>query len=138
MLRRLAPDPVAATEQEVVVALAAALAPAPVWWGFAPAEDVERPPSLPLVVVVRASAIVRSDWGDMCPPDGDAVPADVTLQVHVWHPDYGAARALQRTVRATMAGLVGWLEQNEFDLRDGDLRAWRITSDWLAVAIPLD
>jgi hypothetical protein len=131
-------DP-ASTEQDVVAALALALDPVPVWWGYAPAEDLEHPPSLPLVVVVRTSAIVRADWADMCEePDDAATPADVTLQVRVWHPEYSAARALQKTVRATLRTLDGWAEQSEFDARDGDLRAWAISSDWLAVATALE
>jgi hypothetical protein len=133
------PAPPAATEGDLVAALKAALTPTPVWWGYAPAEDLEMPPSLPLVVVVRTSAIVRTDWADMCEdPAGDATPADVSVQVRAWHPEYAAARAMQRTVRAALRGLVGWAEQSEFDTRDGDLRAWMIASDWLAVAIPLD
>jgi hypothetical protein len=92
------PMPLPATEQEVVAALAMALVPCPVWWGYAPAEDVETPPSLPLVVVVRSSAIVRTDWADMCEePPADATPADLTLQIRAWHPNYGEARALQRS-----------------------------------------
>ncbi|MFL6051582.1 MAG: hypothetical protein ACJ72W_01510 [Actinoallomurus sp.] len=133
------PMPLPATEQEVVVALAMAMAPCPVWWGYAPAEDVETPPSLPLVVVVRSSAIVRTDWADMCEePPADATPADLTLQIRAWHPNYGEARALQRSIRATLRSLTGWAEQGEFDVRDGDLRAWVISSDWLAVAAVLD
>lgn len=129
----------ATSEQDVTAALALALAPVPVWWGYAPAEDVETPPTLPLVVVVRTSAIVRTDWADMCEePTDTPTPADVTLQVRVWHPNYGAARALQVTVRATLRALSGWDEQSEFDARDGDLRAWVIASDWLAVATALE
>lgn len=136
---RLVPTqpPPATSEQEVVAALRAALSPVAVWWGYAPAEDVETPPSLPIVTVVRASATVRSDWADMCETP-DAVPADVLLRVAVWHPEYAAARALQASVRATIAALDGWAEQVEFDLRDGELRAWSISSDWLAVATVLE
>jgi hypothetical protein len=135
----IAPPPPMATEQDVVVALTVALAPVPVWWGYAPAEDVETPPSYPLVVVVRTSAIVRTDWGDMCEePEGDPTPADLTLQVRAWHPNYADARALQKTIRATLRALSGWGELAEFDSRDSDLRAWVIASDWLSVAAPLE
>jgi hypothetical protein len=129
--------PVTTPEPDVLAALAAALAPVPVWWGYAPAEDVETPPTLPLVTLNRTAAIVRQDWADMC-EEGEALPADVTLQVHVWHLEYGAARALQRTVRSTLHALVGWAALNEFDVRNGDLRAWSIQSDWQGTAIALD
>lgn len=131
--------PPATSEQDLVSMLALALAPVPVWWGYAPAEEVEKPPSLPLVVVVRTSAVVRTDWADMCEEDDAApIPADVTLQVRVWHPEYSAARALQASVRATLRALQGWAVQSEFDARDADLRAWAISSDWLAVATVLE
>lgn len=131
--------PTITTEQDVVAALAVALAPMPVWWGYAPAEDVETPPGLPFAAVMRMSAVVRVDWADMCEEPADAVvPADVTLQVRVWHPEYSAARALQKTVRATLRALDGWAVQFEADTRDGDRRAWMISSDWLAVAAPLE
>jgi hypothetical protein len=140
-MRRLGqPDPPAATEAEIVAALKTAFGLAvPVWWGYAPAEEVETPPSLPLVAVLRSLATVRTDWGDMCedPPEW-ATPADVTVRVNVWHPNYGEARALQRTVRATLRALDGWTETSEADARDNDLRAFLISSDWLAVAVPLD
>lgn len=139
---RLAPDPVIATEAEIVAALKAAFAgpPAvPVWWGYAPAEELETPPSLPLVAVLRTLATVRTDWADMCEEPADAVtPADVTVSVRVWHPNYTDARALNRIVRATMRALAGWAEASESDARDNELRAFVIQSDWLAIAAPLD
>jgi hypothetical protein len=128
-------SPPAATEQEVVAALAAALAPIRVWWGYGPFETAELPPSLPLVVVVRTAATVRTDWADMC--EDDALPADTTLQLRVWHTDYPGARTLNAQARDVMRGLVGWVEQLETDVRDGDFHAWVIASDWTAQAIPL-
>lgn len=129
----------AATEQEVIAALRLALAgppTVPVWWGYAPAETVEAPPSLPLVVVMRSSALVRTDMIDMCEQPVEL--GDVTLQVRAWHENYGEARALQQTIRATLRALPGWALQGEFDARDGDLRAWAISSDWLALATQLE
>ena len=119
-------------EQAVVDALRDALAPTPVWWGYVPQEMTELPPSLPVVVVARVSAVVHTEMADMC-KDGEPLPADVTLQVRVWHPEYAPARALQATVRATVYGIEGWQELSEFDVRDTDLRAWSIQSDWLAM-----
>jgi hypothetical protein len=132
-----ADPPPTASEQEIVVALQAALGPIPVWWGYGPQELVEVPPSLPLVIVVRTSAVVRTEMDDMC-EDDTPLPADVTLQVRVWCDVYSTARSLQKTVRSTLRPLGGWREQSEFDTRDGDLRAWCIASDWMASATALE
>jgi hypothetical protein len=123
------------SEQDIVAALAVALAPVPVWWGYTPQETAEAPPVLPVVVVVRLSAML-ANWADMC--EDDEQPADVSLQVRVWHNEYAEARQIQTIVRATMRGAAGWVEQHEFDTRDGDLRAWLIASDWLAEGAALE
>jgi hypothetical protein len=128
------------SEQEVIAALIDALDPVPVWWGYAPQESADLPPSLPMVVVMRTSAIVRTDWDDMCDlPPGDPLAANITLQIRIWNAqDYAAARDLMADARAAVRELGGWNEQSEFDTRDGELRAWLIISDWLAEAAPLE
>lgn len=131
----------ATTEEGFVSALTSALAarvpPVPVWWGYAPQELAENPPSLPLVTVQRTSALLGPgggiDFTDFCTLDDPTAPAtaSITLQVHVWAKDYQEARDLQAEVRAVCRALTDWQHLNEFDSRDGELRAWVISSDWL-------
>src|SRR4051812_38704204 len=91
---------------ELTLALAARVPPVPVWWGYAPQELAENPPSLPLVTVQRTSALLGAgggiDFTDFCTLDDPEAPASasITLQVHVWARDYQPARDLQTEVRA--------------------------------------
>jgi len=123
-------------ERAIVQALAAALAPTPVHWGFAPFETAAEPPSLPLVVVQRLTYSTAA-YEDMCreaPYIGDCV-----VLLHTWALNYEAARALAADVRQAMADSVwGWRLQQEADLYEPNFRAWRIEAQWLGSALQPD
>lgn len=121
-------------ERTAVAALALALAPTPVYWGWAPLEGAESPPSLALVTLQRLQFVTAS-YEDMC--EGEPIVGDTTLVVHVWAGGYEEARALQDETRAAMLSVGGWTLQVEADAFEPAFRAWRIESQWFAGAIPV-
>jgi hypothetical protein len=118
-------------EPEFLAALKAAVAPTPVYWGWAPFETTGDVPSLPVVTVVRA-VYTTAAWLEMC--DNGAM-GDTTLLVHVWTNGYEDARALQALARAGLLDMPGWCLQSEIDTFEPTFRAWRIESQWMAAGV---
>jgi len=116
-------------EAELVATLKAALAPTPVFWGWAPLETAELPPQLPLVTVRRV-LFTTAGYADMC-EDG-AIVGDTSLVVHVWSDAYALARAVCALVRETIQTAGGWVLQSETDVYEPNFRAWQIEGQWLA------
>jgi hypothetical protein len=116
------------TETAIVQALKAALAPVSVFWGWAPFESTEEPPTLPLATVARA-LFSTANWLDMC---DDGSIGDTTLLVHVWSIGYEQGRAIQTIARECMLAQAGWVLQSETDIFEPAFRAWRIESQWMA------
>lgn len=125
--------PRTATERELVALLAAALAPVPVFWGFAPFESSTEPPSLPLVVLQRLN-FSTPGYEDMC--TDAAYVGDTMVAIHAWSLGYEQGRALTTDVRAAMADAPGWRLQQELDQFEPAFRAWCIVGHWLAVGVP--
>ena len=97
-------------------------------WGWRAAEAAELPPGLPLVVLQRTLANAAS-WWSMC---ADEAPvADISVQVHTWHPNYEAARALSAQVRAIVLGAGDWRLSAETDDYEPSFRSWRIAGDYI-------
>jgi hypothetical protein len=120
-------------ERDLVAVLLAALAPTPVYWGFAPFESMSEPPSFPLVVVQRQMFTTEA-YEDMCE---DAAPiGDTTLGIDAWALGYEAARALAAQIRTATGAAGGWRLQSETDLYEPNVRAWRIQGQWLASGQP--
>jgi len=119
-------------ERDLVAALSAALQPTPVFWGFAPLETAETPPSLPLVVVQRLN-YSTAGYEDMC--EGDYL-GDTLLVVDAWSLGYEDARVLAASARAAVSGAGGWRLQGESDFFEPNFRAWRIQGQWLAAGVP--
>jgi hypothetical protein len=119
-----------ADERGLVAALAVALAPTPVHWGFAPFEASTTPPGLPLVVVQRLT-YSTGGYEDMC--EG-AYVGDTVLVVDAWALGYEQGRALCAAVRDAVTEVGDWRLQSETDLFEPVFRAWRIQGQWLAAA----
>jgi len=124
----------AASPETIVAALDAAL-DAPVYWGWAPFQAVETPPSYPLVTVHRA-LFTAEGFADMCVDD--QFIGDTTLAVHTWSPVYEEARTLMTLVRPVMLEAGGWTLQTETDSYEPNARAWQVEAMWLAVGIAAD
>jgi hypothetical protein len=119
----------ATSESDLVAALAAALDPTPVYWGWAPLDSAELPPNYPLLTVHRA-LFTATTYEDMCQ---DAAPVgDKTLVVHAWSPVYEQARSLSAAARAVILAADGWTLQSESDLFEPNVRAWQVEAQWLA------
>ena len=125
-----------ATERELAAALGAGLAGvAAVRWGWKGMESAEAPPSLPLVTLQRTVASA-APYADMCV---DQFPiADTSVQVHTWHPEYEAARALNAQVRAIVLAAGGWALQAESDDYEPSFRAWRISGEYLGAGMAVE
>lgn len=125
----------AAAERDLVTLLAAALAPTPVYWGWAPFETATEPPTLPLVVVQRQS-FTTADYEDMCP---GPYLGDKLVGINAWAVNYEAARTLAAAARDAMsADAAGWRLQQEVDSFEPAFRAWCISGSWLAGGVPPD
>ncbi len=118
-----------ASESELVAALAEALAPIAVAWGWNPFESAEKPASLP-VVTVRRSLFSTAAYEDMC--EAGEVQGDTTLLVHSWAAGYQDARELNAQVREVILGEGGWTLQTETDIYEPNFRAWQIEGQWFA------
>lgn len=128
-------EPLAASERALVALLAAALDPVPVYWGWAPFETANEPPTLPLVVVQRQS-FTSAEYEDMCPAP---YLGDKLVGVHAWALGYEGARALAQSARDAMtANADGWRLQQEVDTFEPSFRAWCITGSWLTAGVPPD
>jgi hypothetical protein len=125
-----------ATERELAQLLEAGLSGiAEVRWGWKALEYAETPPSLPLVTLQRSLASAAGYW-DMCV---DTNPlADTSIQVHTWHPQYEAARALNAQVRAIVLGAGDWRLSAETDDYEPAFRAWRISGDYLSAGMAVE
>jgi hypothetical protein len=119
------------SEPEFVDALKAAVAPTPVYWGWAPFETTGDPATLPIVTVMRA-VYSTAAWLEMC--DNGAM-GDTTLLVHVWSLGYEDARTLQALARTKLLDVPGWCLQSEVDTFEPAIRAWRIESQWMAAGV---
>lgn len=125
----------APSERALVALLAAALAPTPVYWGWAPFETANEAPTLPLVVVQRQS-FTSAEYEDMC---GGPYVGDKLVGVNAWALTYEAARALAAAARDAMSiGAEGWRLQQEVDIFEPAFRAWCISGSWLAGGVPPD
>jgi hypothetical protein len=120
-------------EKELIQAIKDALPGVNVVWGFAEFESAKDPPSFPLVAVTRVNAGLTTRGGllDMC--DADDETADIILQADSWQPGYENARNLNEQVHAIIASLEGWSWQSDVDMRDPQIKAWRVTSTWLGM-----
>jgi hypothetical protein len=125
-----------ATERDLATLLEAGLSGiAEVRWGWKALESAETPPSLPLVTIQRSVASAAAYW-DMCV---DTNPlADTSLQVHTWHTQYEAARALNAQVRAIVLTAGGWRLSAEVDDYEPAFRAWRISGDYLGAGMVVE
>jgi hypothetical protein len=123
------------TERDLVEAVRTAVDPVPTYWGWAPFETAEVPPTLPLVTVTRL-LFTAIDWLDMC--EVDDLVGDTTVVAHVWAAGYEQARALQADVRVAILSARGWSPQSEQDSYEPTFRAWRIESQWLAAGVAPD
>jgi hypothetical protein len=123
-----------ADERDLVAELRVALAPTPVYWGFAPFETASEPPSLPIVVVQRLTFDTAA-YEDMClgPYVGDTV-----IVIDAWTAGYEAGRALSTQIRDAVALANGdvWRLRSESDFFDPNARAWRIQGQWLSAGRP--
>jgi hypothetical protein len=121
-----------ASEKEVVQAIADGLPGVSVVWGFLEFESAQSPPSFPLVTVTRVNATVLAGGGlkDMC--DEDDETAEIILQVDSWQKGYEDTRDLNEQVHAIVISLIGWSWQSDVDIRDTQIKAWRISSMWHA------
>ena len=120
-------------ERALVAALRAALDPTPVYWGFAPFEFAEQPPTLPLVVVQRLN-YSTAGYEDMC--EDAAYVGDTLLVVNAWALGYELGRDLATEVREAVGAAGGWRLQSEADLFEPNVRAWRIEGQWLSGGVP--
>lgn len=122
------------TEKELIQAIKDTLPGVNVVWGFAEFESAQFPPSFPLVAVTRVNAgLATGDTLllDMC--DVDDETAEILVQADSWQPGYEAARDLNEQVHAIIAALEGWSWQSDVDMRDPQIKAWRITSTWSGI-----
>jgi hypothetical protein len=120
-------------ERALVAALAAALAPTPVFWGWAPLESADLPASLPLVTLQRLTYSTAS-YEDMC--EDVPVRGDTTLLVHAWALGYEQARTLAAQARDAVLAAEGWGLQTETDQYEPGFRAWRVEAQWFAEGVP--
>ena len=122
-------------DRALVADLLLALAPTPVYWGFAPLESASTPPSLPLVVVQRLT-FSTAGYEDMCTEAAGDYVGDTILVIDAWDQGYEQARALCAATRAAVIASGGWTLQTETDLFEPNVRAWRIQGQWLAGGVP--
>jgi hypothetical protein len=121
-----------ATERELAALLTAGLAGvADVVWGWKASEGASLPASLPLVTLQRVLANNTAE--DQCEEPNPL--ASTSVQVHTWHPEYAAARALNTQVRGIVLAAGGWVWQAEADAYEPAFRAWRIAGDYRAIAL---
>jgi len=118
------------TEQDLIAAVRDGLPGVDVVWGFLEFESAEAPPSFPLVAVSRVNAALLGGTGlqDMCDEDDDT--STILLQIDSWQRGYEDSRNLNEDVHSIVASLEGWKWQSESDIRDPQIKAWRITSLW--------
>jgi len=119
-----------ATEKELIQAIKDVLPGVSVVWGFLEFESANTPPSFPVVCITRVNAALTAGGGllDMCDEDDDT--ALILIQADAWHKGYEAARNLNEQVHTIIADLEGWSWQSDTDLRDPQIKAWRIQSTW--------
>lgn len=125
------------TEQEFVDALAAAVAPVPVRWGWHPLETAEQPPGLPVITVQRVFADLEA-FTDMCDPTTGERIGNVTLDVHTWAREYEEARNLQKLVRGATGSDRTYKLTTESDTFEQNFRAWQIASSWRGDGVALE
>jgi hypothetical protein len=126
----------ATTERELAALLEAGLSGiAEVRWGWRALESAELPPSLPLVTLQRTVAAGSSYW-DMCEDVNPLV--DTSIQLHTWHQNYEAARALNAQARAIVLAAGGWRLASETDDYEPSFRAWRIAGDYLGAGMAVE
>lgn len=119
------------TEKALIAAIKAGLPLVEVTWGFLEMESATAPPSMPIVCVTRVNAALLAGGGlkDMCDDDDDTATSNI--QIDTWDKGYEDARDLNESVHTIVNALAGWSWQSEVDVRDPQLKAWRISSTWI-------
>lgn len=120
-------------ERELVAALALALSPVQVSWGWAPFESADTVPTLPIVIVQRLN-FASAPYEDMC--EDPAYTGDTLILIDSWTRHYEDGRALATAARIAATAAGGWRLQAESDLYDPNFRAWRIQGQWLLAGEP--